>query len=68
MEYGKGGAGAAGPIAREMIKAYFGIEDKPARRPVSAQQAVLENADPAALVSDMQKLQAALQRPDGEHT
>ncbi|HJD18860.1 MAG TPA: penicillin-binding protein 2 [Candidatus Avelusimicrobium excrementipullorum] len=68
VEYGKGGAGAAGPIAREMIKAYFGIEDKPARRPVSAQQAVLENADPAALVSDMQKLQAALQRPDGEHT
>lgn len=67
VEYGKGGAGAAGPIAREMIKAYFGIEDKPARRPVSAQQAVLENADPAALVSDMQKLQAALQQPDGGH-
>ncbi len=67
VEYGKGGAGAAGPIAREMIKAYFGIEDKPARRPVSAQQAVLENADPSVLVSNMQKLQSVLQQtPHGE--
>ena len=66
VEYGKGGAGAAGPIAREMIKAYFGIEDRPVRQS-SVQQAVLENADPSVLVSNMQKLQSVLQQtPHGE--
>lgn len=32
VEYGKGGSSAAGPIAREMIKAYFDIQDAPVRR------------------------------------
>ena len=32
VEYGKGGSSAAGPIARSMLEAYFGIE-KPAPKP-----------------------------------
>ena len=29
VEYGEGGSSAAGPIAREMLKAYFSIQDTP---------------------------------------
>lgn len=39
VEFGEGGSSAAGPIAREMLKAYFGIEDpvwKPRPKPVVA--------------------------------
>lgn len=38
VEYGKGGSSAAGPIAREMIKAYFDIKDAPARRAAAPEQ------------------------------
>lgn len=31
-EFGKGGSSAAGPVAREMIKAYFGLQDPSVRR------------------------------------
>ena len=30
VEFGKGGASAAGPIARDMIEAYFSVKDEPA--------------------------------------
>jgi penicillin-binding protein 2 len=39
VEFGEGGSSAAGPIAREMLKAYFGIEDpvwKPQPKPAPA--------------------------------
>lgn len=39
VEYGEGGSSAAGPIAREMIKAYFDVKDAPARRAPAAQTA-----------------------------
>ena len=66
VEFGKGGSSAAGPIAREMIKAYFGIQDTSAPRAVraSAQEEQpaqrLPAAPPEEIVSHMQDLQNVL--------
>ena len=66
VEYGKGGAGAAGPIARKMIEAYFHIPTEMPKR-TAEQQNHVPDADPAVLVSDMRQIQAALrQGVDGE--
>ncbi len=49
VEFGKGGSSAAGPIAREMIKAYFGIKDPVIRRVIKPTPAPLPIAvSPAA--------------------
>ena len=63
VEFGKGGAGAAGPIAREMIKAYFGIEDKPAAKPTpSKTDRAIQHMEAENVFSSIRLLQQALEQ------
>lgn len=63
VEFGKGGAGAAGPIAREMIKAYFGIEDKPAAKPApSKTDRAIQHMEAENVFSSIRLLQQALEQ------
>lgn len=63
VEFGKGGAGAAGPIAREMIKAYFGIEDKPAAKPVlSKTDQTVQHMEAENVFSNLRFMQQALEQ------
>ncbi len=63
VEFGKGGAGAAGPIAREMIKAYFGIEDKPAVKPApSKTDRAIQHMEAENVFSSIRLLQQALEQ------
>jgi penicillin-binding protein 2 len=64
VEFGKGGAAAAAPIAKKIIKAYYNIEDAPPPAPAAATQTA---ADATAPTAQAVQPQAAAQVADTEH-
>lgn len=66
VEFGKGGASAAAPIAKKIIKAYYGIQDPPPA-PKRVVAPVAENGAEASAPSEVQPTPAAeATEPQGE--